>query len=310
MITIRIANAPCSWGALEFEGMQGESIAYGQMLDELQATGYIGTELGDWGYMPTDPVALQAELARRHLTMVGAFVPVALKYPEQHAAGATEALKIARLLAAVSRPGDQPPFVILADANGTDPVRTQHAGRVTPAMGLSTDEWQAFAQGAELIARSVRDSTGLRTAFHHHCGGYVETPEEIERFLALTDPALIGLVFDTGHYLYGTGDTAGELVQDGFDRFAARILHMHFKDCEPHIAEQARQSGWDYFTAVQHGVFCELGRGSVPFASISERLRHQNYHGWIVVEQDVLPGLGSPKESAARNRAYLQSIGL
>ncbi len=310
MTNMRIANAPCSWGALEFEGMQGESITYSQMLNELQATGYIGTELGDWGYMPTEPDALKAELARRNLTMLGAFVPVALKYPEQHAAGEADALKIARLLATVSGSGDQPPFVILADANGTEPIRTQHAGRVTPAMGLSASEWKTFAQGAELIARSVRESTGLPTAFHHHCAGYVETPEEIERFLSLTDPALIGLVFDTGHYLYGTGDIVGELVEDGFDRFAARIQHVHFKDCEPRVAEQARQSGWDYFTAVQHGVFCELGRGNVPFASISERLRRRNYHGWIVVEQDVLPGMGSPKESAARNRTYLQSIGL
>ena len=312
MIDIRIANAPCSWGALEFEGMQGQSIAYGQMLDELQETGYIGTELGDWGYMPTDSAALKAEIARRNLTMVAAFVPVALKYSDQHASGEAEALKVARLLASVadSGPGHEHPFVILADANGTDPIRTQHAGHVTPDMSLSRAEWETFAHGAELIARSVRDATGLQTAFHHHCAGYVETPEEIDRFLTMTDPTLISLVFDTGHYLYGTGDTSGELVLKGFDRFASRIQHVHFKDCEPRVAEQARRSGWDYFVAVQHGVFCELGRGSVPFAPISARLHRQSYHGWIVVEQDVLPGMGSPRESAARNRAYLTSIGL
>jgi inosose dehydratase len=97
---------------------------------------------------------------------------------------------------------------------------------------------------------------------------------------------------------------------NSFARFAQRIQHVHFKDCEPLIAEQARQSNWNYFTAVQHGVFCELGQGNVPFPSISARLREQGYSGWIVVEQDVLPGMGSPKESAARNRAYLKSIGL
>ncbi len=312
MIDIRIANAPCSWGALEFEGMQGQSVAYDQMLDELRDTGYIGSELGDWGYMPIDPIILKAELALRNITMIGAFVPVALKYSDQHTTGEAEALKVARLLASVAdaRPDHQLPFVILADANGTDPIRTHHAGRVTPDMALNPAEWQTFAHGAELIARSVRDATGLPTAFHHHCAGYVETPEEIDHFLSLTNPELISLVFDTGHYLYGTGDTAGELVLSGFDRFASRIQHVHFKDCEPHIAQQARQSNWDYFIAVQHGVFCELGRGSVPFPSIFARLREQSYSGWIVVEQDVLPGMGSPKESAARNRTYLKSIGL
>ena len=92
---IRVANAPCSWGALEFEGMGG-GIAYGQMLDELRDTGYVGTELGDWGYMPTEPTALKEELERRKLAMVGAFVPVALRYQDKHASGEADALKVAR----------------------------------------------------------------------------------------------------------------------------------------------------------------------------------------------------------------------
>lgn len=309
---IRIANAPCSWGALEFAGLEGEQIAYGQMLDELRETGYTGTELGDWGYMPTEQEALRAALASRHLTMVGAFVPVALKYPDAHETGIATAVKVARLLAAVadSDQGDSLPLVILADNNGTDLLRTQHAGRVTAEMELSPQEWKVFAQGAEQIARVVREETGLRVAFHHHCAGYVETPAEIARFLAMTDPTLLGLVFDSGHYLYGSGSTESQQVEDGLNRFAERIWHIHFKDCEPRIAEQARVQGWDYFTALRHGVFCELGQGNVPFGAVTGWLRGRGYHGWIVVEQDVLPAMGTPKASAQRNRAYLQTIGL
>ena len=131
MSNIRIANAPCSWGALEFEGMQAERIGYSQMLDELRDTGYVGTEFGDWGFMPTEAPALQTELDRRGLTMVGAFVPVALKDAGAHAAGAAEAVKIARLLAAVAEPGGQKPFIVLADNNGADPraPRTPAASR-------------------------------------------------------------------------------------------------------------------------------------------------------------------------------------
>ncbi len=312
MTDIRVANAPVSWGSLEFEGLKGEGIAYGQMLDELRDTGYVGTELGDWGYMPIEPAALREELERRNLAMVGAFVPVALKYPEAHAGGEAHALKVARLLAAVTgtRVGSQLPFVILADDNGTDPVRTQYAGRVTSEMGLNLAEWETFALGAERIARAVRSATGLPTAFHHHCAGYVETPEEITRFLDMTEPDLLGLVFDTGHYLYGSGSVDGQCVQDGLNRFGERVLHVHFKDCQPQIAGQARTEGWDYFTAVRNGVFCELGLGSVPFAAVAGWLRMRSYHGWIVVEQDILPGMGSPKASAQRNRAYLRTIGL
>lgn len=309
---IPIANAPCSWGALEFEGLAVDPIGYQQMLDELQMAGYVGTELGDWGFMPTDPPTLRAELARRRLAMVGAFVPVALKDPDAHGPGEAHALRIARHLAAVrdATTGDRQPVVVLADANGTDPVRTQHAGRIGPEMSLSDRAWETFTRGAERIARAVRDDTGLRTTFHHHCAGHVETPDEIARFLSSTDPSLIGLTFDTGHYAYGSGSTDTARVLQCLERFSERIWHVHFKDCEPLVAEQARSAGWDYFEALRHGLFCELGRGSVDFPAVVSWLREHDYDGWIVVEQDVLPGMGAPRESAERNRAYLSSLGL
>ncbi|GHO79815.1 hypothetical protein KSD_75860 [Ktedonobacter sp. SOSP1-85] len=307
---MRIANAPCSWGALEFDDVKGEGITYGRMLDELRDTGYVGTELGDWGFMPTVPAQLQFELKRRNLRMVGAFVPVALKDVSLHTIGEAEALKVARLLSAVAEEEDQSPFLILADANGTEPERTRNAGHVTNEMGLSAAQWTTFARGAERIARRVREETGMPTVFHHHCAGYVETPQEIERLLDMTDPELLGLVFDTGHYLYGSGDIDGQRVLEGLERFGKRIQHVHFKDCHPLVARQARSEGWDYFTAVRNGVFCELGQGSVPFEVVRDWLHGRGYDGWIVVEQDVLPGMGSPKESAQRNRAYLKAIGL
>jgi len=308
--SIPIANAPCSWGTLEFEGLRGERIGYSQMLDELRDTGYTGTELGDWGFMPTDPAALRAELQGRGLAMVGAFVPVALKDAHAHADGAAAAVQTAQLLAAVAEPGGTPPLIVLADANGSEPARTANAGRVTPDLGLSAAEWRTFAQGAEQVARAVRDATGLATAFHHHCAGYVETPDEIAQLLELTDPALLGLVFDTGHFLFGAAGAQDQTIQAALDRFGERIWHMHFKDCHPRIAAQSRAEGWDYFEAVRRGVFCELGQGAADFAAATAWLRARDYRGWVVVEQDVLPGMGAPKESATRNRAYLRTMGL
>jgi inosose dehydratase len=310
MNSIRIANAPCSWGALEFEGLAGEQIGYRQMLDELRETGYTGTELGDWGFMPTDPAALRAELEARGLAMVGAFVPVALKDAQTHADGAEMAVQTARLLASVAEPGGTPPVIVLADDNGSDPARTANAGRITPNLGLSPADWRTFAQGAEQVARTVRETTGLATAFHHHCAGYVETPDEIARLLELTDPELLGLVFDTGHFLFGAGGAEDQTIQSALDRFGDRIWHMHFKDCHPGIAAQSRAEGWDYFEAVRRGVFCELGQGAADFAAATAWLRARDYRGWIVVEQDVLPGMGAPRESAARNRQFLRTIGL
>lgn len=302
MISSRhLANAPCSWGVLEF-GLPGQVATWEQVLDEIAETGYAGTELGDWGFFPTDAQRLRAELERRDLQMVGGFVPVALARPDALEAGMAAALKTAHLLAAT---GGKEAVLVLADDNGTVETRTRHAGRVTAELGLSERQWATFAGGAEAIARAILAETGLRTVFHHHCGGYVETPDEIDRLMALTDPDLLGLCLDTGHCLYGGGDPVALLK-----RYRARVWHVHLKDMEPVVASRARQEGLDYFQAVGQGVFCELGRGVVPFADLLEELGSMDYTGWLVVEQDVLPSLGTPRASAVRNRAYLRGLGL
>ncbi|MCX6925674.1 MAG: TIM barrel protein, partial [Verrucomicrobia bacterium] len=216
-----IGNAPCSWGTLEFEGTGGEQIGSGRMLDELAETGYTGTELGDWGYMPTDPPALRGELSRRGLVMLGAFVPVALKEPSALADGIARCVKVARLLAAVA--SEPAPCLVLADDNGSEANRTQRAGRITAQDGLSPAQWQTFASSAEAVARAVLAEAGLKTVFHHHCAGYVETHDEIARLLELTDPKTLGLVFDTGHYTYGAG---GADAVAALDRFRERIWYI------------------------------------------------------------------------------------
>jgi inosose dehydratase len=298
---INIANAPCSWGILEFD-LAGKATGYGQVLDEMQVTGYVGTELGDWGFMPTGPAQLSQELAARELAMVGAFVPVALADESAHTAGMETAVRTAGLLTAVA---GKTPFIVLADDNGRNPVRTQNAGRITPQMGLSKAQWHTFAAGAQQIARTVREQTGLRTVFHHHCAGFVETDAEVEKLLSLTDPDLLGLCLDTGHLRFGGGDPVAAI-----EKYAGRIWHVHFKDCHPEVAARSRAEGWDYFESVRRGVFCELGQGEVDFAAVLTALREAGYQGWIVVEQDVLPGMGTPKASAQRNREYLRKIGL
>jgi inosose dehydratase len=310
MSKLLIGNAPCSWGTLEFENIGEQRMEYTTMLDELAETGYVGTELGDWGFLPTEPETLAAALNRRGLALTGAFVPVALKYPSCHEAGIAAAVRTAYLLAETAQRTGQTvaPFLVLADDNGREAVRTQNAGRITPEMGLSAEEWRIFAQGANQIAHAVYAETNLRTVFHHHCAGYIETHAEIERLLALTDPALVGLVFDTGHYAYGNQGCRG--ILNALDQFAGRIWYVHFKDCNEAVLRQALDNGWDYFTTIRHGIFCELGQGCVNFPAVKQWLERHNYSGFITVEQDVLPGMGTPKESAARNRAYLQSIGL
>jgi inosose dehydratase len=297
---LKVANAPCSWGVIE--NIEGERYDYVRVLDELSGTGYVGTELGDWGFMPTDPTQLTAELTSRNLEMLGSWVNVYLHDADKHKLSADDCVRTAKLLAEV---GGQSAFIVLGNDPYKDPIRNKNAGRITPEMGMTDAQWDVFAQGANYVAQRVMDETGLRTVIHHHIGTWIETPAETERILDMTNPDILGMVFDTGHWSFGGGDPVS-----GVKQFQDRIWHVHFKDHDPAVAAQSRANEWDGPTSVGHGIFPELGKGDVDFAGVLDALKAINYDGWIVVEQDVLPGLGTPKESAQRNREYLNSIGL
>jgi inosose dehydratase len=298
---IRVANAPCSWGILEFDRTTSPA-TYQQVIDEISRTGYVGTELGDWGFMPTEPRTLRAEMASRSLHLIAAFVPVALVEQAAHVDGVETAVRTARLLHDAAGPDA---LIVLSDDNGRIPTREQNAGRITPGDGLTDEQWTTVAAGAERVASAVKDRTGLRTVFHPHCGGYVETESEIDELMERTDPTLLGLCLDTGHVRYAGGDPLRVLT-----RHAARVWHVHFKDCDDAVAAHARAARLGYLAAVRNQLFCELGRGAVDFASVVAALQRLGYNGWIVVEQDVFPGYGTPEDSARRSREFLRGLGI
>jgi inosose dehydratase len=272
------------------------------VLDEIKATGYDGTELGDWGFMPTDPCELRTALDRRDLSLIAAWVTTDLITPARRAENAERAVRTARLLAKV---GGERSMIVVGGNLFAYEERNRVVGRVRPGDAMADDQWPEYVDGVHHIARRVRDEAGLRTVFHPHCATWIESPGEIARFLDLTDPDLVGLCLDTGHYAFGGGDPVA-----GLQRHAARVWHVHFKDCSPEIAEQARRNRWNYNSAVGEGLFCELGAGGVDFPAIVKLLSRMDFKGWVVVEQDVLPGMGTPREAAQRNRAYLRTIGL
>ena len=282
---IAVANAPCSWGVLEFES-KSASPGYEQVLDEISASGYSGTELGDWGFMPTEPEVLRQRLDGRSLAMVGAFVTTRLADPRSYEASVRTAVETARLLSAVGNGGR--PVIVLSDEPTADPARTAAAGRVQPALSLTERQWDDAAKGVERIAAAVRDETGLRTVFHHHCAGYVETPAEIDALMQRTDPSLVGLCLDSRPCDYGGGSPI-ELRR----RHRARTGTSTSKTASRISPSAPGGSRWT-ISALRHGLSASWDAGSVDFPGCFAIFRLRTTTGWIVVEQDVLPAMGSP----------------
>jgi inosose dehydratase len=293
---IRIGTAPISWGACEIPKW-GDQLPYAQVLDEMAACGYEGTELGPWSYLPTDPTTLRRELAGRTLALAGAFCPVTLHDRDRRAASLRTARETIDLLAAAGAP-----VLVLAEAG--DDRRAAVAGRVPAdgSAGLSHGEWRRFCDGVNEVARYARER-GLVTAFHPHAASYVERPEEIARLMRDTDPSLVGLCLDTGHIAYGGGDPA-EIART----HARRVRHVHLKDLRRDVRADALARRLDFRDAVGLDVFAPLGDGSLDLRGTLTALRDAGYDGWLIVEQDVRLGVSrraAPERDAKRSRAYL-----
>jgi inosose dehydratase len=249
---IRVANAPCSWGVLEFESTAAPA-SYSTVLDEIRDSGYSGTELGDWGFMPTDPAQLRRELDERRLSLIGAFVPVALANQSTHEAGAATAIRTAALMRDA---GAQNAFIVLSDDNGSVPERERHAGRITRNTASPKSGGRRLPTARNHIARAVKNETGLRTVFHPIAADTSKRPIEIDALMSRTDPALVGMVLDTGHIIYGGGDPVRV-----FEAHADRVWHVHFKDCDLRVADEARAQRAGLPRRGARAVVLRAGRG-------------------------------------------------
>jgi inosose dehydratase len=281
---------------MEVEGWARKQ-TYAQVLDEMVQAGYRGTELGPYGFLPTDPQELKRELGKRDMTLLGAFVPLPLGHAERHAEGMRSALEVARLLAA-----NGAPYIVLADE--MNEKRMAIAGSAGRADGFTEAQWEDAAKLISCIGKTARE-IGVRCVFHHHAGTFIETPEEVERLLAVTDPTLLGICLDTGHYYYGGGDPVAFAREH-----AARIGHLHLKDIRNSVLERVRRERIGYLEAIRLGVFSELGQGNVDLAGVIRELDAAQFDGWAVFEQDVDPTIPGtdPLASATRSREYLRKV--
>ncbi|MXY95722.1 MAG: TIM barrel protein [Caldilineaceae bacterium SB0664_bin_27] len=303
MFEVKIGSAPISWDVLSFGGSKTSGLTFSQMLDGIATAGYEGTEIAVNGFFPADAESLLAALNKRNLKAASSYVALTLEEE-----GALE-----QMIEHVDRVGER-----LAQFNSTEiiiagnstPKRLEIAGSVADdgSDGWNDVEWQRAAKALETIAIRCKERFNLRTVFHHHTGTYVETPNEVARIMEMTDPALVGLCLDTGHYHYGGGD-----VVEATKNYSDRIWYLHIKDIWPDKLAQIRRERIHMRRAWAMDPFAELGQGCIDFPAFFDVLRSQGYQGWMIVEQDSVgrsqrdPNW-SPVESARQSRDYLRDV--
>lgn len=292
------ASAPDSWGVLDYPGPSWEQ-SYEKMLDEMVEAGYTGSELGPYGFFPTDPKILQPQLEKRNLKLLASFVPVKMTEPGASQAVMERIRKVGGLLAALKAP-----FLVIADDQSNE--RNAFSGRVYDkgCPTLTAEQWKHIGK-IVADAEKVANEFGLDLVFHPHVATYVETPEECERFYDVTSHTNVGLCLDTGHCVYGHGDSVKEA-----EKYKDKLRFVHVKDCDVQILAQARQNKWTFEEAIEHKVFTVIGQGNIDFPTFFRTLVKNGYSGWSVVEQDVKFGATPipPAQSIAASLKYLNGV--
>lgn len=296
MTGIRLANAPCSFGAFEITvGVVPNVPGPVEVLEAIAAAGYEGTELGPPGYLGRGAL-LRDRLERLGLSLAGGYIPIHLSEPARWEEDLVAMAGTLDLFEAADGAEARP---VLADAGSPARLANPGRGAEDADLGLDTDGWRRLAEGVRRALELAR-SRGLEPTFHHHTGSYVEAPWEIERLLELTD---VGLLLDTGHLAVGGGDPAQALRDWG-----ERIDHVHVKDVRREVLESVIADRADMTEAWRRGVFCELGIGDVDLESFLAALAARGYSGWLVIEQDRIPSPGEDPAEAGevqvRNRRW------
>jgi inosose dehydratase len=292
------ASAPDSWGVLDYPGPSWEQ-SYEKMLDEMAEAGYTGSELGPYGFFPTDPKILQPQLEKRKLKLLASFVPVKMTEPGASQAVMERIRKVGGLLSALKAP-----FLVIADDQSNE--RNAFSGRVydKDCPTLTAEQWRHIGK-IVADAEKVANEFGLDLVFHPHVATYVETPEECERFYDVTSHTNVGLCLDTGHCVYGHGDSVKEA-----EKYKDKLRFVHIKDCDVKVLAQARQNKWTFEEAIEHKVFTVIGQGNIDFPAFFRTLVKNGYSGWSVVEQDVKFGATPipPAQNIAASLKYLNGV--
>jgi len=295
-MTIRIGNAPCSWG-VEF-AKDERNPSWQTVLEQCRQAGYTGIELGPVGFMPEDPAELGDALAENGLELIGGVVFRAFHDPARWDDVLDGAHRTCKALQAHGAKH----FVLI---DSISPRRAPTAGRAAEAEQMDDAEWTAYRDRLVTVARIGAEEYGLIPELHPHAGGFMDFEPEIERFLSEVPAEAVKLCIDTGHCTYAGFDPVAFM-----QRHRERITYVHFKSTDAIVKAAAIANRTGFYDACGQGIFCNLSDGEVDFPAVRRLLADMNYAGWCTIEQDCDPTLDpDPLGDATRNREYLQSIG-
>lgn len=287
---IRIGINPISWSNDDLPSLGGET-PLSTALSEGKAIGYEGFELGN--KFPKEPTALRELMAGYGLDVVSGWYSgrAAVRPAKEERVAASKHLNLlAENGCKVMVYGE------VANAIQGEPQPLHKRPRFR-----TTDEWKRYGENLTEFATFTL-SHGVRLAYHHHMGAYVESADDVDQLMAHTGDD-VGLLFDSGHTYFGGGDPVAVL-----EKHIGRICHVHCKDVRPGVIRLARNRHWTFLESVLNGAFTVPGDGVIDFAAIVDRLKAHGYKGWLVVEAEQDPTVAPSYAYAEKGYQTLRTL--
>src|SRR4051794_9937436 len=172
-MSVQLGTAPDSWGV--WHPQDDRQTPWHRFLDEVVQAGYTRIELGPFGYLPTEPATLRAELDRRGLSLSGGTFGGALHRPEA----------LPDLEEQVRQGGD-----LVGELGGGYLVLLPAAyrgesGPPTEPRQLDDDGWWRLVDASNRLGRLAQERFDgrLQVVFHPHADSHVEYRAQVERYL-------------------------------------------------------------------------------------------------------------------------------
>ena len=287
---VRIGISPIGWTNDDLPELGGH-ISFEECVDQMQKAGFAGCEIGN--KFPKDPAVLRAELHKRGIVAVNEWFPT--YFTSQPYEDTIELFK--KQMAKMKALGGS---IIGASEQGNS-IQIKPLPIFGPDKPVFTDEqWRVIAEGYNQMGKMAREN-GLWFSVHHHMGTGIQTEEEIDRLMELTDPEYVFLVFCIGHV-----KCAGINPEELLKKHVKRVRHVHFKDVRADVREKAIKNGWSFMEAVRAGIFTIPGDGCVDYDPLIKILNDNDYEGCFMVEADQDPAKAPPFEYAKRARSFIR----
>jgi len=289
---ISFGIAPIGWCNDDMPQL-GADNTFRQTVSEMALAGFAGCEIGN--KFPKDPAVLKQQLDLRNLHVASAWFSSYLiaESLERNEERFIEALHFLKAAGADRINVSEQSYSIQGFKDVPILDNEKHI--------MNEEEWELLANGLNRLGE-IAAAEGFKLCFHHHMGTVVQTIEETDRLMQMTDPDLVFLCYDTGHFTF-----AGEDPLYILSKYTDRIGHVHLKDMRMDIRDQAKAEHLSFLDAILRGVFTVPGDGDTDFTDVFRILSEAGYEGWLLVEAEQDPDQADPLEYAIKARTYLRS---